>query len=108
MAPRKASAEPAAKKAAEAEAPVAKKPAAKKAAEAEAPVAKKPAAKKPAAKKPAAKKAVEVIVQSPLGGEISFAEILAKVGEADKVYVRVDQNKAYWVRGEETGDVDLW
>ena len=92
MAPRKASAEPAAKKAAEAEAPVAKKP----------------AAKKPAAKKPAAKKAVEVIVQSPLGGEISFAEILAKVGEADKVYVRVDQNKAYWVHGEETGDVDLW
>ena len=58
--------------------------------------------------KRAAKKAVEVIVQSPLGGEISFAEILAKVGEADKVYVRVDQNKAYWVRGEETGDVDLW
>ena len=108
MAPRKASAEPAAKKPAEAEAPVAKKPAAKKAAEVEAPVAKKPAAKKPAAKKPAAKKAVEVIVQSPLGGEISFAEILAKVGEADKVYVRVDQNKAYWVRGEETGDVDLW
>lgn len=92
MAPRKASAEPAAKKAAEAEAPVAKKP----------------AAKKPAARKPAAKKAVEVIVQSPLGGEISFAEILAKIGEADKVYVRVDQNKAYWVRGEETGDVDLW
>jgi len=92
MAPRKASAETAVKKAAEAEAPVAKKP----------------AAKKPAARKPAAKKAVEVIVQSPLGGEISFAEILAKVGEADKVYVRVDQNKAYWVRGEETGDVDLW
>ena len=92
MAPRKASAETAVKKAAEAEAPVAKKP----------------AAKKPAAKKPAAKKAVEVIVQSPLGGEISFAEILAKVGEADKVYVRVDQNKAYWVHGEETGDVDLW
>ncbi len=92
MAPRKASAETAAKKAAEAEAPVAKKP----------------AAKKPAARKPAAKKAVEVIVQSPLGGEISFAEILAKVGEADKVYVRVDQNKAYWVRCEETGDVYLW
>ena len=92
MAPRKASAETAAKKAVEAEAPAAKKP----------------AARKPAAKKPAAKKAVEVIVQSPLGGEISFAEILAKVGEADKVYVRVDQNKAYWVRGEETGSVDLW
>ena len=88
MAPRKAS-----------EATAAAKPAAKKA---EAP------AKKPAARKAPAKKAVEVIVQSPLGGEISFAEILAKVGQADKVYVRVDQNKAYWVRGEETGDVDLW
>ena len=103
MAPRKASAE----KAAEAEAKKAPETAAP-VAEAKKPAAKKPAAKKPAAKKPAAKKAVEVIVQSPLGGEISFAEILAKVGEADKVYVRVDQNKAYWVRGEETGDVDLW
>ena len=97
MAPRKASAETAAKKAET-----------KKVAEAETPATKKPAAKKPATRKPAAKKAVEVIVQSPLGGEISFAEILAKVGEAEKVYVRVDQNKAYWVRGEETGDVDLW
>ena len=94
MAPRKASEETAAKK------PVAKKAAA--------PKAEAPAAKKPAARRAAANKSVEVIVQSPLGGEISFSEILAKVGEADKVYVRVDQNKAYWVRGEETGDVDLW
>ena len=93
MAPRKASADTAAKK-----------PAAKKAAPeaAEAPVVKNTAGRKPAAKK------AEVIVQSPLGGEISFDEILAKVGTVDKVYVRVDQNKAYWVRGEETGDVDLW
>jgi len=92
MAPRKASGETAAEK----------KTAAPKA---EAPVAKKPAARKPAAKKTTT---AEVIVQSPLGGEISYAEILAKVGPADKIYVRVDQNKAYWVRGEETGDVDLW
>ncbi len=89
MAPRKASEETAA---------------AKKAA----PKAEAPAARKPAAKKAAAKKTAEVIVQSPLGGEISVNEILAKVGDADKVYVRVDQNKAYWVRGEETGDTDLW
>ena len=86
----------------------AKKTAAKSAPKADAPAVKKPAARKPAAKKPAAKKTAEIIVQSPLGGEISFAEILAKVGDADKVYVRVDQNKAYWVRGEETGDTDLW
>ena len=70
--------------------------------------AKKAPAKKPVAKKPATKKVAEVIIQSPLGGEITGAEILARVGDVDKVYVRVDENKAYWVRGEETGDVDLW
>ena len=70
--------------------------------------AKKTAAKKPAAKKVAEVKTAEVIIQSPLGGEITGAEILSRVGEVDKVYVRVDENKAYWVRGEETGSVDLW
>ena len=80
----------------------AQKPAEKKTAE------KKPVVKKPAAKKPAAKKAAEVIIQSELGGEITADAILAKVGEVEKIYVRVDQNKAYWVRGEETGSVDLW
>ena len=79
----------------------AKKPAAEKPAE------KKAAAKKPAAKKPAAKVA-EVIIQSPLGGEITPEAILKKVGQVDTVYVRVDQNKAYWVKGEEYGSVDLW
>ena len=82
----------------------AKKPAEKKAE----PVKAEPAAKKPAAKKTAAKKTAEVIIQSPLGGEITSAEILARVGDADRIYVRVDENKAYWVRGEETGSVDLW
>ena len=101
MAPRKASEENAAAKKA---APAKKEAPAKKAAPAR---AEAPAAKKPATKK-AAKKATEVIIQSPYGGEISYTEILAKVGEAEKVYVRVDQNKAYWVRGLETGDVDLW
>ena len=71
------------------------------------PAAKKAAAKAPA-KKPAAKKAVEVIIQSPMGGNITPEEIMAKVGKADKVYIRVDENKAYWVRGKETGSVDLW
>ncbi len=92
------------------EAPVAKKPAAKKAAAetaAKKPAEKKTAEKKPAAKKPAAKKA-EVIIQSPLGGEITGAEIQKRVGSADKIYVRVDENKAYWVRGEESGSIDLW
>lgn len=84
-----------------------KKPVEKKAAAEKAP-AKKTAEKKPVAKKAAAKKTAEVIIQSPLGGEITGAEILARVGNVDKVYVRVDENKAYWVRGDETGSVDLW
>ena len=85
-----------------------KKPAVKKAAEKK-PAARKAAEKKPAAaKKPAAKKTAEIIIQSPFGGEITGAEILSRVGKADKIYVRVDENKAYWVNGEETGSVDLW
>ena len=62
--------------------------------------------KKPAAKKAAPKN--EVIIQSPMGGVITPAEILAKVGPVDSVYVRVDANKLYWVKGEETGAVDIW
>ena len=64
-------------------------------------------AKTAPAKKAPAKKA-EVIIQSPMGGEITPEEILAKVVDVDKIYVRVDVNKAYWVRGEESGHVDLW
>ena len=87
-------------------APKAAKPAAKAAAKPAAKAAAKPAAKKAAPK--AAKKGVEVIIQSPMGGNITPEAILAKVGKADKVYIRVDENKAYWVRGKETGSVDLW
>ena len=83
----------------------AKKTVAAKAAES---VEKKVAEKNPAARKTAAKKAAEIVIQSPLGGEITSADILARVGNADKIYVRVDENKAYWVRGEEGGSIDLW
>ena len=65
-------------------------------------------ARKPAEKKASAAKAPKIVIQSPFGGEITEAEILARIGEADAVYVRVDQNKAYWVRGEESGAIDLW
>ena len=43
-----------------------------------------------------------------VGIDITPDEILARVGEADCIYVRADENKAYWVRGEETGSIDLW
>ena len=89
----------------------AKKPRAKKQA---APVEAEPAApaeekaEKKAARKPRAKKPAQIIIQSPLGGEITPEDILTKAGNAEKIYVRVDQNKLYIVNGDETSSVDLW
>ena len=75
----------------------------------------KKAAKKPRAKKQAApaketptKKPAQIIIQSPMGGEITPEDILTKAGNAEKIYVRVDQNKLYIVNGDETSSVDLW
>ena len=62
-------------------------------------------AKRGGAKKDAG---VTVVIQSPMGGSITPEEIIKKTGPVDAVYVRVDENKAYWVKGEETGAVDLW
>ena len=62
-------------------------------------------------KAPAKKKApkLEIYVQSPLGGNITPEEIEAKMPEGvEAVFVRVDQNKLWWIRGEETGSVDIW
>ena len=56
-----------------------------------------------------AKKVASVVLLSPLGGEITPKAILEKVpADAEKVYVRIDQNKAYWVKGEDYGSVDLY
>jgi len=51
---------------------------------------------------------MKIVIQSPYGAEITPEEIREKIGEADAVYVRVDQNKAYWVKGEKTGSIDLF
>ena len=60
-----------------------------------------------AAKKSTSK--LEIIVQSPMGGNISDAEIAAKLPKGtETVFVRVDQNKLWWIKGEETGSVDIW
>ncbi len=45
--------------------------------------------------KRARKAEMAFVIQSPFGGEITPEEIRARIGEADAVYVRVDQNKAY-------------
>ena len=85
------------------------KPAKKAAKEKKAVEKKEAAPKKAAAKKAAAKKAVPaVILQSPFGGEITVDAVKTLVGDVDKVYVRIDQNKLYWVKGKETGDTDIW
>ena len=91
--------------------PAAKKEKAEKAAKAE--PAEKPAlvAKKEAkapAKKSTPAKNVEIIIQSPMGGEITAEEIMSRIGDADKVYIRIDQNAAYWVKGDESGAINLW
>ena len=120
---------PAPEKAAEAIAPTPEKNTIlEKAAEtvAAAPKAEKKPEKKPAPKKstaakkseenvPAAPKAEKktpvaptVILQSPFGGEITVDAVKTLVGEVDKVYVRIDQNKLYWVKGKETGNKDIW
>ena len=59
-------------------------------------------------KKAKARKQAQLFIQSPMGGSITPDEILEKVGPADQIYVRVDENKAYWVKGEESGSVELW
>ena len=54
------------------------------------------------------KNTAQVIIQSPSGQEITTSDILEKVGNVDSIYVRVDENAAYWVKGEEHGSVQLW
>ncbi len=52
---------------------------------------------------------LDIIIQSPMGGNITAEEIAAKLPEgAESVFVRVDQNKLWWIKGEETGSVDIW
>ena len=55
------------------------------------------------------KKKPELVIESLAGNQISPEEIFAKLPEsAEKVYVKPDENKAYWTGGEETGSINLW
>ena len=60
--------------------------------------------------KRAVKKAtLDIIIESPMGGAISTDEIAKRVPKGtEAVYVRVDENKIYWVKGKKTGDIDIW
>ena len=63
------------------------------------------AVKEKKTRKHAPKTEMTFVIQSPFGGEITPEEIRTRIGEADAVYIRVDQNKAYWVKGGETGEL---
>ena len=57
----------------------------------------------------AEEKKTKIIIQSPLGGNITPRQILKKIpAGSDSVYIRVDENKLYWVKGDENGAVEIW
>ena len=65
--------------------------------------------KKVAEKNPAAKKALNVVIQSKMGGSITPAEVAAKVPkDAVNAYVKVEENKIYWTSDKDAGSVDIW
>ena len=54
-------------------------------------------------------KTPSVYIQSQLGGIITPEEIINRIPSGcDAVYIKPEENKAYWVKGEENGAVDLW
>ena len=65
--------------------------------------------KKEKAPKAGRKKEPVLIIESLMGGTITTEEILSRVPAGiDEVYIKPEENKAYWVKGKKTGDVDLW
>ena len=55
---------------------------------------------------------VELIIESTMGGQISADEIIKRVKEkrsdASKIYVKPEENKAYFTYGDSVGHVELW
>ena len=55
---------------------------------------------------------VELIIESTMGGQISADEIIRRVKEkrndAAKIYVKPEENKAYFTYGDSVGHIELW
>ena len=63
--------------------------------------------KKPARKAKAAK--MNLVFETSMGRQITPEEVAAKVPKgADAAYIKLEENKIYWVKGDETGAVDIW
>ena len=84
-------------------------PAATSVEEKKAPVAEEKAAE-PAA--PVVEERVDLIIESTMGGQISADEIINRVKEkrsdATKIYVKPEENKAYFTYGDSVGHIELW
>ncbi len=64
---------------------------------------------KEAVKAVASEKKTAILIQSQLGGTITPEEVLKRIPEGcDQVYIKPEENKAYWVKGDESGAVELW
>jgi len=52
---------------------------------------------------------MDIVFESNGGLQIKPEEIVDKVPKGcDAAYVKLEENKIYWVKGEETGSVDIW
>ena len=85
------------------------KKAAGKAAKGAAGVAAVKAVKKTAAKSAKASADPVLVIESVMGGQITPDEVLKKVPKgAEQIYIKPEENRAYWVKGKKSGSVELW
>ena len=64
---------------------------------------------KTAARKAIEKNSPKLFIQSMMGGSITPEEVMKKAPEGvEEIYVKPEENKAYWVKGNENGSVELW
>jgi len=54
------------------------------------------------------KMAMSAIILQRGEDQLTLRDILKKTGKVGKLIIRLDENKAYWVKDEESGSVDLW
>ena len=65
-------------------------------------------AKEPVKSVASAKKTT-ILIRSRLGGTITPEEVLKRIPEdCHRVYIKPEENKAYLVKGDESGAVELW
>ena len=61
---------------------------------------------------PVVEERVDLIIESTMGGQISADEIINRVKEkrsdAAKIYVKPEENKAYFTYGDSVGAIELW